>query len=194
MTRSMRIIRRPHMIDVLIPRVMGVDGYRLKWGTTFGGVPLTFLTCSNVGFRDENINPYLVDVQSIENSVRIVFDPATYSIPEDVSFWMQFVPVTTGVEGVPGAMTLVLPANPRTALVVVSGTPTGTQQIDLPYLQNMQVLASSGVSIGTEPGGALIPIPSGTGFQSLGFLGLQGTIFVSGGAFTLAGVLASPTY
>jgi hypothetical protein len=184
--------RRPHIVDFWTPRTQGVDGYRIKWGSNFSTAPTTILTSTNVGFLDSNVNRNAIDTQPVDGQVRIVFDPTTYSIPDDVSFWLQFVPVTGGVEGTPGAMTLVLPpgANHGVGLVIIAGTPTGTQQLDLPLLQDFKVQNAAPISIATEAGGAALTVPAGG--MSLGYLGTQATIYVTGGAFSMSATLAFP--
>jgi hypothetical protein len=186
--------RRPHYVDLWTPKTAGVDGYRLKWGANFSSAPTTFLTSTNVGFRDSNVNPGLVDSQPLGEQVRIVFDPTTYSIPDTTSFWLQFVPVTGGVEGTPGAMTLVLPPNMgNTSSIVIAGTPTGTQQLDLPMIRDIKMQNAAAVSVSVESGGAVFTVPgSTTDEHSLGFLGQVSTLYVNGGAFSLTASLLFP--
>jgi hypothetical protein len=187
--------RRPHLVDLWTPRVAGVDGYRLKWGANFSSAPpTTFITSTNVGFIDSNVNRNTVETQPLNGQVRIVFDPTTYSITDSVSFWLQFVPVTGGVEGTPGAMTLVLPANMGgSSLITIAGTPTGTQQLDLPMIRDITVQNAASITIATESGGAAFTIPgSAADVHSLGFLGMQSTLYVTGGAFSLAAALVVP--
>jgi hypothetical protein len=186
--------RRPHYVDLWTPKQTGVDGYRLKWGANFSTAPTTFLTSTNVGFRDSNIHQGLVDSQPLGDQVRIVFDPTTYSIPDSNSFWLQFVPVTNGVEGTPGAMTLVLPPNMgNTSLITIAGTPTGTQQLDLPMVRNIIVQNAAALSVSVESGGAVYTVPgSATESHDLGFLGQVSTLYVNGGAFSLTASLLFP--
>lgn len=186
--------RRPHYVDFWTPRVAGVDGYRLKWGANFSTAPTAFITSSNVGFIDDNVNRGVVDTQPLNGQVRIVFDPTTYSIPDANAFWLQFVPVTSGVEGTPGAMTLVLPPNMgNTSQIVIAGTPTGTQQLDLPMIRDITIQNVGVISLSTESGGAVFTVPaSGADTHSLGFLGQVSTLYVAGGAFSMTAALAFP--
>jgi hypothetical protein len=152
------------------------------------------ITSTNAGFLDPNVNPNVVDTQPLGDQVRIVFDPTSYSIPDAVSFWLQFVPVTSGSEGTPGAMTLVLPPNMgNSSLVAIAGTPTGTQQLDLPLMRDLQVQNAASITIATESGGAVFTVPgSAVDVHSLGFLGYQSTLYITGGAFSMSGTLAFP--
>lgn len=188
--------RRPHIVDFWTPRVAGVDGYRLKWSSNFaGGSALTtIITSSNVGYIDDNVNRAVVETQPLNGQVRIVFDPTTFSIPDGNSFWLQFVPVTGGVEGTPGAMTLILPPNMgNTSQIVIAGTPSGTQQLDLPMIRDITVQNAASITISTESGGAAFTVPgSAVDAHSLGFLGQVSTLYVTGGAFSLTASLAFP--
>lgn len=186
--------RRPHLVDVWTPRVAGVDGYRLKWGANFSSAATTFLTSTNSGFLDPKVNPNTVDSQPSDGQVRIVFDPASYSIPDAVSFWLQLVPVTGAVEGTPGPMTLVLPgAMGNNSLIAVAGTPSGTQQLDLPMVKDIKIQNAGPVTIATENGGAAFTVPgSGSEVHTLAFLGTQSTLYITGGAFSMVATLAYP--
>ncbi len=186
--------RRPHIVDLSTPVVAGVDGYRLKWAANFDGVFAAIITSTNVGFLDSNVNRNVLETQPTTGTyVRIVFDPTTYSIPDASSFWLQFFPITGGLEGTPGAPTLVLPDAARhgVGIVTIHGTApnaassAGSLQLDLPMLmQDFKVHNESGAKdlfIATEAGGAEILIPkASTDVQSLGFLGTQGTLYVRG--------------
>lgn len=195
MTRLLSIRRRrPHLVDVWTPKVEGVDGYRLKWAANFSSAPTTILTSTNAGFADPSVKRNVVEAQALGDQVRIVFDPTSYSIPDEVSFWLQLVPVTGGTEGTPGAMTLVLPGGMgNSSLVTIAGTPTGTQQLDLPMVRDIQIQNAAPITIATESGGAAFTVPgSASEAHSLGFLGQQSTLYVTGGAFSMVATLAYP--
>lgn len=194
--------RRPNYIDVLTPFAYGVDGYRLKWAANFdAGSFTTFITSTNVGFVDAAINPNVIDSQPLGGftglagsgrNVRIVFNPATYSIPDTSSFWLQFVPVTGGVEGTPGAPTLVLPdsANHGTGIVTIHGSaPAGATsanalQLDLPRLmEDFQIHNEDGTNnlmISTEQSGAETQLKPDTFSQFAQQRSAQSSIWVRG--------------
>lgn len=92
--------RKPNLVDILIPRQANADRYRLKWANNFDVSPFaTFITSEKTGFRDVNVDDATV-VTVHGDYVRIVFNPATYSIPDDQVFWIKFFPVDfSGVEG-----------------------------------------------------------------------------------------------
>lgn len=186
--------RRPHLVDVWTPKVAGVDGYRLKWGANFSSAPATIITSTNAGFIDDNVNRATVETQPLNGQVRIVFDPTTYAIPDGNSFWLQFVPVTGGVEGTPGAMTLVLPANMgNQSLIVIAGTPTGTQQLDLPTIRGIKIQNAADITVRTESGGAAFTVPGSTvDVHDLAYLGMVSSLYVTGGAFSMTATLAFP--
>jgi len=185
--------RLPNVVNIMTPRVPGVEGYRLKWAENFDQSPQLLLTSTNIGFLDPNVDRQKLSVQPLEDQIRIVFDPASYGIPDGIAFWMQFVTVTNGVEGTPGAMTLVLPASfiSSTGLILIAGTPIGTQQLDLPLMRDFNFQCDADIEIGTEDGGATFNVPgSTTETHSLSFLGSLATIYVSGGAFSMSARLA----
>lgn len=186
--------RRPHLVDVWTPKVAGVDGYRLKWASNFDTVLTTIITSTNVGFIDSNVNRAVVETQPLNGQVRIVFDPTTYSITDDVAFWLQFVPVTNGVEGTAGARTLVLPgAMGNRSLITLAGTPSGTQQLDLPMVRDVKMANAAAVTVATESGGAGFIVPgSATDIHDLGFMGLVSTLYLTGGALSMTATLAFP--
>jgi hypothetical protein len=184
--------RRPHIIDIDTPKVYGVDGYRLKWAQNFDGVFAAILTSTNVGFLDDNVNRNVIETQPVTDKVRIVFDPTTYSISDVKSFWLKFFPVTGGVEGTPGAATLVLPdaAHHGVGDVAIAGTaPNGTAlQLDLPLVQDIRFTnldAAKSLLVGIEDGGPTTTILPKVGEQSLGIYGTQGTLYVTGSGATV---------
>jgi hypothetical protein len=130
--------RRANIVDLYTPFVYGVDLYRLKWAQNFDGAFTAIINSTNVGFIDSNVNRAKVETQPTTGTdVRIVFDPTTFAIDDTKSFWLLFVPVTGGVEGTPGAPTLILPesAHKGLGLVTIAGNaPAAALQLDLPFL------------------------------------------------------------
>lgn len=183
--------RRLNYVDLWCPKIAGASLYRLKWGSAFGIAPTAAIECSNVGFLDPNINQAIVNPEPLNNGVRMVFDPASYGIPDLESFWIQMVPVIGGAEVDPGAMTLVLPANVRNgSLVTIIGTPIGTQQIDLPALRDVRFQNAGAIEVGLEDGGALYNVPATSGAAYAMGGGQVSSLYVKGGAFSMSGVLA----
>lgn len=181
--------RRPNIVDIDTPLQAGVDGYRLKWATNFDGVFASALTSTRNGFIDDNVNRAVIESQPVTGKVRIVFDPDTYSITDTSAFWLQFVPVTGGVEGTPGAATLVLPstANHGVGVVVIAGTAPNAAplQLDLPGLmQDIRFTntdAANPLLVATEDGGPQMSFLFEQGVEGLTMLGTQGSIYVQGG-------------
>jgi hypothetical protein len=177
-------------VDLYTPFVQGIDVYRLKWTTNFDQAFVTFLDSTNIGFIDDNVNRNVIETQPTSGTwVRIVFDPTTYNIPDDVSFWLQFARVVGGLETVVGAPTLILPdaALHGTGMVVISGAaPANPLQLDLPRrMEDFRFVNEDGMGgntlyIGTEDGGPVMSVLPAVGVQNLGFRGAQGTIYVSG--------------
>lgn len=180
--------RRPNIVDLDTPKIAGVDGYRLKWAQNFDDMFADILTSTNVGFIDDNVNRMVIEGQPVQGKVRIVFDPDTYSITDTSAFWLKFVPVTGGVEGTPGAPTLVLPstANHGVGIVVIAGTApsAGPLQLDLPrIMQDIRFVNQDGANnllVASEEGGPQYAILPEVGEQTYGLMGTQGTIYVQG--------------
>ena len=202
--------RRPNIVDFYTPLTQGLDtfGFRIKWAQNFDGVFAAIINSTNVGFLDPNMNPYRVESQPTSGTdVRIVFDPASYSITDTSSFWLQFAQVTGGVETLVSAPTLILPdsANKGMGQFTIQGNaPMGAAsanslQLDLPFLmQNFQIVnndAANTLYVSTEQGGPEFEIGPKLGFPGYtSTWGAQGSLWVRGGggavnfsaAFTLA--------
>jgi len=185
--------RRPNIVDIDTPKVYGVDGYRLKWGANFDSAFATILTSTNIGFLDDAVNRNVIETQPVTGKVRIVFNPATYTIPDANAFWLKFFPVIGGVEQTPGAATLVLPssANHGVGDVVIAGTApsAGPLQLDLPLMQDIQFVNKDGTNnllVASEAGGPQMAILPLIGAQSFGLFGTQGTIYVQGDSGNVA--------
>lgn len=216
MNRLFKIARRrPNLVDFYTPFVYGVDTYRLKWAANFDAAFTAFLNSTNVGYLDPAVNQQKLDVQPLGSmtatggrAVRIVFDPATFSIPDTSSFWLQYVPVTGGVEGTASAPTLILPdsANKGVGEVTIhgnapnAGTSAGSLQLDFPFLmQNIKIHNEDGTNslyVSTEAGGPEQKLEPDTFPQWANLLGTQGSIWVRGGggvvAFSAVMTLAFP--
>ena len=191
--------RRPNLVDVYIPFTYGVDIYRLKWGANFDTSPMTaFIDSTNVGFIDYNIPSGKVESQpTAGRQVRIVFDPATYHIPDDKPFWLRFVPVTGGMEGTPSAPTLIMTEEMHhgVGVVTIQGTaPNGASvadslEIDLPRnMSDIRIHNREGggtlLYVATEPGGSETIFKNDTGPITLSLNATQNILLVRGGAAT----------
>lgn len=194
--------RRPNYVDLITPFTYGVDGYRLKWAANFDAAFTTFITSSNVGFVDPAVNRAVIDSQpmggftGLANSgrnIRIVFNPASYSITDTSAFWLQFVPVTGGVEGTAGAPTLVLPdsANHGVGITTIHGSaPSGVAsanslQLDLPRLsEDFHIYNEDGANslfVSTEQSGHETQVKPSPAEQMHMLRGTQGSLWVRGG-------------
>lgn len=205
--------RRPNYVDVITPFTYGSDGYRLKWAANFDAVSFTtFITSTNVGFVDPAINRNVIDSQPLGGftgligsgrNIRIIFNPASYSIPDTSSFWLQFVQTVGGVEQTPGAPTLVLPdsANHGVGTTTIHGSaPSGATsanslQLDLPRLSQdfhfHNEDASNSLFVSTEQSGRETQVKPDPAEQSHTLWGTQGSIWVRGGG---AAVIFSATF
>lgn len=179
--------RRPNIVDMYIPVVYGVDFYRVKWATNFDTAFTTIINSTNVGYIDPAVNRNVIETQPTTGTyVRIVFNPATYSITDTAQFWLQYVPVTGGIEGTASAPTLILPDASRHGIGIVAiqgDAPTaGPLQIDLPTgMQDFRIHNEDGANdlyIGFIEGGPVTTIIPGE--FSLSYFGVQGSLYVQG--------------
>lgn len=174
MKRSFSVIRRrPHLVDVLFPLTAGVQTYRLKWASNFDGSFTQFLDSTNVGFLDPSINPAVVGSQpTAGRQVRVVFDPATYSIPDAEPFWLQYWTVPFGgAEEQQSAAVLILPDSSNHGIGVITihgtapsaGSVSGSLQIELPRrmcdIRIRNEGAGNSIYLATEENGAEMEFP-----------------------------------
>lgn len=206
--------RRPNIVDLYTPLTQGLDtaGYRVKWAQNFDGVFAAIINSTNVGFLDSNVNRYKIESQpSTGTDVRIVFDPATYSITDTKSFWLQVARVVGGTETLVSAPTLILPdsALKGQGIVTIQGNaPNGASsanslQLDLPFvMQAFQITNNAATGgtvlfVSTEQGGPEQEVGPGLGFPGYQTIwGAQPSIWVRGGGgavnFTATFTLAFP--
>ena len=111
--------RAPNLVDVLMPKQNGVEGYRLRASPQFDGTPafVTILTASiGAGFLDPAVNRGKLSTMPGTNHVRAVFDPDTFAAGEPIDaglidtrqFWMRFQPIAAGVPGAESDPVLIL--------------------------------------------------------------------------------------
>jgi hypothetical protein len=197
MNRTLSVIRRrTNLVDVVVPIVAGVDKYRLKWNANFDGVFAQFIDSSNVGFLDAAINQAVIEVQQTTGRVRIVFNPATYGIPDAQHFWMELWHVAPGgAETQMSAPSLVLPEGAHHGIhqVTIHGfAPNGADvthslQIDLPRLMsdfrihNEAVIGGNNLFVASEENGAEQQLQPDTFPQYTSFSSTQGSLWVRGG-------------
>ena len=196
MDRTLSVIRRrPNLVDVLVPFVYGVAGYRLRWASNFdAGVWTEILTSTNVGYRDPSINPVVLDAIPTRDRVRIVFDPATYSITDTQSFWVKLSHVSGGgAETVVSAPTLLLPESAHHGIhqVTIQGDApnaadsSGALQLDLPRLMSdfriHNEAADRNLFVSTEPNGPEQQFRPDASPQVSGLASTQGSLWVRGG-------------
>lgn len=190
MTRCFSIIRRrPNIIDLITPVVLGVDTYRLSWGSNFDVTPVDFLDTPNTGYLD----PKFFDTpQTVTpgNNVRMVFDPATFSIPDTSPIWLQLSHVVGGAAKVKSGRTLVLPRYNETSVLGLAGTAasaadlSGSIQIDFPRLvTDLRVHnqhATAALLLAFDAGGPEITVGAAPTMQTISLTGTQGSLFVRG--------------
>jgi hypothetical protein len=200
MTRIFSVIRRrPGIVDVLTPRVAGVEGYRFKASANFDGVFVTIFTAPKFGFLDTTgVDQRVIEAQPTDGQVRMVFNPTTYALTDGNQFWLELFHVDgAGVETQVSAPTLVLPDQTQFLSrgyghIILHGdapsavTVAGSLQLDLPrILCDWRVLNEEGATsayIAFEPGGPEFTLlPNSTTPQFSTFTARSASVWVRGG-------------
>jgi len=170
--------RRPNMVDIIVPKIQGVEGYRFLSSLNFDGTFNTLFTAPIAsGYLDQNINPAVLSSVPGSSLVRCVFDPATFSgvpwnLVDTQPFWLKFQPVP----GTAGAPSLLLPdsAHHGTGRVTISGTApdessvADSLEIHLPMsmkdviILNEEPGAGNGLYVAFETGGPEVLLPQGS--------------------------------
>lgn len=192
--------RRPNFVDLLIPKKANVQGYRLLAASNFDGTFSTLLTADiSSGYLDPKVNPNLLHAVNATDRIRVVFDPASFSLTDSDHFWLKYQPIDfSGTPGTAGAPSLILPDDElrATIRVLISGTAPSAVNVasslvlNLPYrMQDVEVRnneASGGrtLFLATSEGGAERQVaPQETAlFRD----GAQGCLLVRGGGGTVS--------
>lgn len=201
MSRIFSVIRRrTNLVDLVTPFVYGTDLYRLKWGANFDTGSFTnFIDAPNGGFIDPSIDRGTSGVQAFKG-VRIVFNPATYSIPDGKPFWLRLARVTGGVETLVTPPTLILTeaAHHGVGVVVIAGdapdesSVADSLEIDLPRLfsdiriTNHEATGSTNLYVATEVDGSetMVAPAVDAGQVVLTLQGTEHTLLVRGSGAT----------
>lgn len=202
MNRTINLFRRrPNIVDLMVPVTAGVAEYRLKWAQNFDGAFAQIIASPIYGYFDDTINRGKVESQpSTGTSVRMTFDPATFSIDDTKSFWVQLWHYPPGGPEVQvSAASLVLPesAHHGVGVVTIGGTApnaassAGSLQLDLPRLmQDFRVFNQNGgatkLYVATEQSGPEQEVSPAPATQYTALMGTQGSIWIRGGGATCA--------
>lgn len=134
--------RAPHVVDLLIPKQVGVEGYRIKASPQFDGSPafVTLFTLGvGAGFLDPAVDRGKLSAMPGTNRIRAVFDPSTYATGETIDaglvdagqFWLVLQTISGGVEGADSAPALVLAPGQQNGRIVIQGSaPLAATQAD----------------------------------------------------------------
>jgi hypothetical protein len=175
LVRDFNVIRRrPHIVDLLARKKVGVRGYRLEAATNFDAAFTPIITADiSSGFLDPSIDSSVLHTVPNRDAIRIVFNPDSFSgvagINDDHHFWLRFVPVDfAGVVGVAGNPALVITDYEHygmTRVLIAGNAPDGnnvnqSQQLDLPfttqdlYIKNEEPAGGADLYLAALPGGA----------------------------------------
>lgn len=194
--------RAPGVVDLLIPRQPGVDGYQINGSVQFDGdpafVPL-FTAGASAGYLDPAVDRGRLHYLPGTDRVRAVFSPASFGAgqPTDaglvdaVQFWLTMQPVVGGVPGVASAPALVLSPDQvrRTERVVIHGVAPAAADVSgaLVLFLGRRMGAFNFANIGPNPlyvgygvGGPEMQVGSGLTRSSAFGLGSTSTLVVRG--------------
>lgn len=196
--------RAPHIVDLLIPKKVGVDGYRIKGSPQFDGSPafVTLFTAGiAAGFLDPAVDRRKLSMMPGTNRVRAVFDPDTYAAGQTIDaglvdagqFWLTFQPVTAGVDGIDSGPVLILtPDQARgTERIVIQGSAPaaanlaggltltlGRRMTGFTFMNND---ATNSVFVAFNKSGQEIEVPADTPRNSSFGGGSSSTLVIRGG-------------
>lgn len=201
--------RAPHIVDLVMPKKVGVDGYRIKASSQFDGSPafVTLFTASiGAGFLDPAVDRRKLSTMPGTNHVRAVFDPDTYAaghtidagLVDAAQFWLVFEPVSGGVAGTDSKPVLILTPTQYngTERIAIQGTApsavsvAGSQVINLGRrmtgLTLMNNDASHSLFVAFNENGPEIEIPFSSPRHSTFGAGTVTTLAVRGGGATVS--------
>lgn len=131
--------RAPGIVDIVIPRVTGRTGYRLKASNQFDGSPAfvqLFEMASNSGYLDPAVDARKLHTMPGQH-LRATFNPNTFATGQPIDagladaqqFWLKFQPVDAGVAGTESSPILILAPDQlrgRSAIVIAGDAPNAS--------------------------------------------------------------------
>lgn len=205
--------RRPNLVDLLIPNsnAAGTRSYLVYADANFDSTfmaPIITSTC--MGYLDPVVDQSKLNSQP-GNNVRIVFDPATYGLPDDAYIWLKVaLKDGAGVQTDISPPTLMLPDSAHHGVGVITlhgSAPSGNDvgdslQIDFGMLMtevrihNEDGVGGKSLYIASEPGGAEQECPPDPAVQYVELYGTQPGILIRGAGakvnFSLTATVAFP--
>jgi hypothetical protein len=209
-TRPFTVLRRrSRLLDILIPKNVATQKYRLLAKSSFDGAFTQIIEADiGAGYLDPALRTSGVaralQAVNTRNHVRITFDPQTFAaaatISDSAQFWLKFQAVDfAGVAGTQTPPTLILPedALKGDSVITVAGTaPNGaavanSQVLYLPLrMQDITVRnheAATDLFVATEVGGAETLLDAGSNLAQVTMArGAQGALLVRGAGATAA--------
>lgn len=189
--------RSDGLIDILVPREVGVDKVRLKTDANpFGSFSTTVVESRHGLVAPEVFDKYHPVVPG--EMVRFVFKPSTFSLPDTGAFWLKVVGVDTSnaemISPAPSAPTYVHPVvNGMSEGGFNATAPAGAGvgdavRIDLGRtVSNLQIRnldAARALHVSYDVAGSETVIPFGT--ESIAFNGSTSSLYMRGIGGTVA--------
>lgn len=175
-TRPFNVIRRKaNLVDILIPKQAGVQGYRLRNAANFDAAYADLLTADiSSGYLGSTVDRRTLSPINSRDFVRIAFDPDDEGLTDTAPFWLRFQPVDFG--GTPGTESIGMMILPEDAhggdrrVVIRGNAPNAASiadslEIGLPF-RAMDIVITNHDSadellVATLPGGYEYQIASG---------------------------------
>jgi hypothetical protein len=190
------------LVDIIMPKKEGTDGYRVRAASNFDGVFVDLFTVPfGGGFLDPAVDRgRLSEMPGGQNHVRATFNPSSYGLGGAIDagifdsrqFWLQFQPLLDGVPGDASPPILILsPGQRRGGHVAISGTALsqagiadsmalviGHQMEECNFVNNDE---STSLFLGFEEGGPEVEVSPGSPHTLGGSRGGSATVWVRGG-------------
>ena len=185
--------RKPGVVDLLISKTSGAYSYKLKWGANFDTAVFTdFLTVPNNGFRD----PAVDDASNLTvygDHVRALFNPTTYGIPDNKTWWMKMSPLDASgaeISTTRGSLMVMVPnvgAGSYFPQLVITGTAPNTitlaaaLQIDFPQqIRDARIQSSAAVWAAFDENDSEILLQGASLPKDLSRWSTQSSLFIRG--------------
>lgn len=199
-TRSFSVFRRKaNYVDMLIPKIDGIKGYKIRASTTFDGVFADLFTADiGSGYLDPTCAAFVQQINN-QNAIRAVFNPATFSLTDSNHIWLTFVPINfAGAPGTETYPTLLLPVdemNGSERVIITGSAPNGAAVanslvVGLPFrahdlhVKNNAAAGGTVLYVATAPGGPERPIAGQEVWSTRE--GPQGCLLIRGGGGTVS--------
>jgi hypothetical protein len=138
--------RRPHIMDILVPKQADIQTYTFQAATNFDGSFTDILSADvGSGYLDPAVDRNKLQMLNNQDAIRIVFDPQTFNgaagIADDKAFWLQLKTTNISSAVVTSPPYLILPESKLrgdSRVAIAGEAPAGADvsaslQLNLPF-------------------------------------------------------------